>query len=308
MDEGARTWSHEAVPSHLSKPGKAVWSLMRGPSGTNYSLLNRGYLLAVDNYYTDIHLFHSLSNSKTDCIGTVKKNRCGLPKSILSKVFAKSEKGNRVIKYCDRFFLMTWRDNKEVRILSSVSNGLMENDNEKKRPACIVVYNRVMPGVDLNDQMKFGRKVHRRRVKKYYRNLFYNLFDTALINCYIYYKAIPIEGFSKTSHNEFRQLLIEGLFSKFPKESTVTECTSTSTSILEESVSSYYHLPVKGLSKRCVVCAEKRKRTTKDPKTTIYCSVCDIPLCMSDARNCFVQYHEEHARAMGIKSKYKRQA
>jgi hypothetical protein len=61
---------------------------------------------------------------------------------------------------------MSWMDKKPVIILSSVSSALLAEDIDGK-PAAIRVYNqvllfyKVMPGVDGNDQMKFGRKVAR---------------------------------------------------------------------------------------------------------------------------------------------------
>ena len=78
-----------------------------------------------------------------------------------------------MVLYCDRFFIMNWKDSKEVIILSSISNALKEEDQANTvkgrigyaKPQVVHEYNRVMPGVDLNDEMKFDRKVARRRVK-----------------------------------------------------------------------------------------------------------------------------------------------
>jgi hypothetical protein len=65
-----------------------------------------------------------------------------------------------MVKYCERLFLMNWKDKKEVRILSSISNGQYQFDF-KGKPAVIHEYNRAIPGININDQMKFGRKVGR---------------------------------------------------------------------------------------------------------------------------------------------------
>jgi hypothetical protein len=54
-------------------------------------------------------------------------------------------------------------------------------------------------------------KFARRRVKKYYKTIFYHLFDTALVNAYIYYKNVPIPGQQKVKHNAFRLILAESL-------------------------------------------------------------------------------------------------
>jgi hypothetical protein len=114
-------------------------------------------------------------------------------------------------------------DKKEVRILSSISNGLVENDVNQK-PAVVHRYNRLMPGVDLNDQKKFGRTVACRRVKKYYKNIFFHLLDTALVNAFIYFKKIPIEGYSKTTHWQFQLMLVKGLLQISEEYNTTTDC------------------------------------------------------------------------------------
>jgi hypothetical protein len=65
------------------------------------SLLDVGRVLGVDNFYTDVHLFFHLGLRKTDSIGTVRKNRTGFPKSLITKKYSNGEKGARVVKYCD---------------------------------------------------------------------------------------------------------------------------------------------------------------------------------------------------------------
>lgn len=214
FDEGALTHLHPKAPAHFNKTSQIVWTLMRGFGSSRYSLLHKGHLLAVDNFYTDIDLFDALSQAKTDCLGTVRANRAHLPKSVLEVNWKKEERGSRILRFCDRFFFLNWMDKKPVRILSSISSGSVIDD-QKGKPAVIHEHNRVMPGVDLNNQQKFGRKVSRRRVKKYYKNIFYHLFDIALVNAFIYFKQIPIAGFAKTTHAHFRILLVEGLLHKY---------------------------------------------------------------------------------------------
>jgi hypothetical protein len=114
-DLGPKTKLLSNSPEVFSKPEKIVWTLV----ASEPSVLGVGRILAVDNYYTSINLFYELLKCKTDPIGTVRKNRRGLPHSVLKHSWNKSEKG-----------------------------------------------------------MKFGRKVARRRVKKFYKNIFFHLFDT----------------------------------------------------------------------------------------------------------------------------------
>jgi hypothetical protein len=150
FDEGSNTRLTSNCPESLNKPGQVVWTLMNG-FPNQPSILNEGRLLAVDNFYTDIHLFFHLRRNRTDAIGTVRANKADLPKSVMGKKFKKHEKGSRVIKWCDDFFLLNWMDKKEVRILSSVSSGISDDDvvtreslggrPEIRKPKCIQVYN-----------------------------------------------------------------------------------------------------------------------------------------------------------------------
>ncbi len=83
------------------------------------------------------------------------------------------------MKYCDRLMFTVWADSKTVRVLSTFSKD--EVNQTSNKPEVIHDYNSAMPGVDISDQQKAGRSVVRKRVKKYYKNLFNHLFDTALI-------------------------------------------------------------------------------------------------------------------------------
>jgi hypothetical protein len=167
FDEGSKTRLAENCPGSLSKPGKVCWTLLSEEKKTEITYLNQGRTLAVDNFYTCIYLFFELSKFRTESIGTVRSNRAGLPVSVLKKNWKPSEKGNRIIKYCYRFKLMNWMDSKPVRILCSIGSGNIDFDG---KPEIVRLYNSYMP--DKNDQMKSGRKLHRPKVRRYYKVLF----------------------------------------------------------------------------------------------------------------------------------------
>ena len=48
-------------------------------------LIGKGYCLFLDNWYTSVELVRCLLANKTDCIGTLRKNRKGLPKELLAE-------------------------------------------------------------------------------------------------------------------------------------------------------------------------------------------------------------------------------
>lgn len=54
--------------SQFTKPSKFMFALAE-------TLLNKGYLIALDNYYSSPELFNQLNEFQTDAVGTVKSNR-----------------------------------------------------------------------------------------------------------------------------------------------------------------------------------------------------------------------------------------
>ncbi|KAJ8942909.1 hypothetical protein NQ314_009884 [Rhamnusium bicolor] len=49
-------------------------------------LLGKGYCLFLDNYYTSPNLVEKLVGKRTDCVGTLRINRQGIPKEIRKKI------------------------------------------------------------------------------------------------------------------------------------------------------------------------------------------------------------------------------
>ena len=223
-------------------------------------LLGSGYFLVVDNFYTDLKLFEYLLNNSTSCLGTVRKGRRLLPKEIVKSKFKKKDKGEIIIKYSTRLYTFCWMDNREVRILSSV--GSPEKDSNGK-PAVIRAYNAGMPGVDLADQKRHGRITGRKRLKRWYKRVFYHLLDISLVNACIVANCIPGVVIEQ---REFRLDLVRQILRKYhgpiPDEIVATE-----------------HKLIKTKARRCVNCESK-------PNT--YCPKCERNIC---AVPCFFETH-----------------
>jgi hypothetical protein len=311
FDCGSKTRYLPDCPAALNKPGQIVWTLLKGARPA-YSRLGLGHILGVDNYYTCINTLYELHKNRTDFLGTVRKNRTKLPKSVLTKKWKKAEKGYRVIKHCFPAYLVNWMDKKPVVMISTISNAELTSDSRGK-PAVIHEYNRIMPGIDKNDQMKFGRKLARRRVKKYYRNIFYHLLDTTLINCFIYYKNTPIEGRSRTTHHKFRLLLASELILKYQKKNVTLEPTTEGAEEhVQREVSTTNDNPTPlhtpqyvQTRKRCTVCYATDEKLER--KTNWSCDACgDKFYCLNKERNCFKSYHEENSVLLGLRKQIRR--
>jgi hypothetical protein len=70
----------------LQRPGAYVMTVMK-------DILNRGHIVGLDNFYTDIVLFMHLRDNQTDAIGTIRCKRRALPVKIVGKEWKKDQKG-----------------------------------------------------------------------------------------------------------------------------------------------------------------------------------------------------------------------
>ena len=72
-----------------------------------HSLLGQGYCLLLDNYYNSIDLSDKLAKERTDCMGTMRLNRKGIPQEVKSKKLAK---GDLVAQFRKKQVILKWRD------------------------------------------------------------------------------------------------------------------------------------------------------------------------------------------------------
>jgi hypothetical protein len=82
-------------------------------------LLNRGHLLGLDNFYTDIVLFMHLRDNRTDAVGTIRAKRRALPVKVVGKKWKDDQKSKIRIRYNDDFYCFNWMDRKNVKFLAT---------------------------------------------------------------------------------------------------------------------------------------------------------------------------------------------
>ncbi|XP_067128002.1 piggyBac transposable element-derived protein 4-like [Centruroides vittatus] len=192
--------------SNQLKSTKIVLSLMD-------QLLNTGYMLFVDNYYTSPVLFDLLVNFKTDAIGTLRKNRKELPEDIKKK---KLKKGDFIAFYRKKLMTLKWQDKKEVCMLSTVHGAEVvpvqtRSGEEKLKPLVCVEYSRGMGGIDLADHCITTYSIARTRLKKYYQKMFRHLLDITIFNSFVLYKKCG----GTLSQLNFRLQLVDQLTEKY---------------------------------------------------------------------------------------------
>lgn len=85
-------------------------------------LLDNGYHVYMDNYYSSPELCHELYMRSTFCCGTVRKNRKGLPLAVSE---AKLNKGDGVFRQNGPTLAIRWCDKRAVYIISTIHSADM---------------------------------------------------------------------------------------------------------------------------------------------------------------------------------------
>ena len=150
-------------------------------------LLDKGYHLFIDNWYTSFEIAHTLPHHETDIIGTLRKDHKNLPHIIKTRLNV----AEHVIQYEKNANLMRthWKHKKDVYMLSSCTEEgeieLMRAGKPKQIPNVVHIYNNSMGGVDRADQMLTFYSTERKHVKKWYKKYFHHLFSQSVLNTFI---------------------------------------------------------------------------------------------------------------------------
>lgn len=259
-------------------------------------LLDMGYCVTTDNFYTSPQLADFLVQHKTDTYGTLRINR----KEVPSELQKKKLKRNEIIAF-QRGKVMTlkWKDKKDVCLLSTIhSSDMVETTKTDKdgakicKPQLVVDYNNTMGGVDKLDQHLHDYPVTRKRGKKYYKKIFFHLLDICVWNSFILYQK---NGGMK-SHLDFRQKLVEEILNEYPvanRRKSGRPRLQPGPSRLTERHFPEFIPPSEKKSaptRCCAVCCKKKKDSGKKirKETRYFCRDCNVALC---AVPCFLIYH-----------------
>ncbi|GBN38260.1 PiggyBac transposable element-derived protein 4 [Araneus ventricosus] len=161
-------------------------------------LLDKGYYVTLDNFYTSPELAELLLSHRTDVYGTLRPNRIGVPEEIKKSTLKKGEiVGFQKGKIC----VMKYMDKKPICILSTVHNTIIvEHDKKRKKThgkserivskklQAIIDYNLTMGGVDKADQCLSYYATVRNQQKKYYLKIFRQILNQSVWNSFVLYK------------------------------------------------------------------------------------------------------------------------
>ena len=231
----------------LSTTDNIVWSLMQ-------PLLNLGYHLYVDNYYTSLPLFQSLLDVDTYACGTVRCNRRGLPKQLLEK---KQQIGETLFLRNGSLLVLKFTDKNDVYMLTSIHDHTVQAVTVRRRrstttlckPTCVLDYNKLMGAVDLSDQLIQPYDASRKSMV-WYKKLVVHLFQLALLNAHILYqKSSPLnsKSFLDFTHDVIFNFILHDRSNRLPSAFEVRLTGRHFIQILP-------HCDKKRRQKRCRVC------------------------------------------------------
>ena len=247
--------------------------------------LDKGHELYVDNFYNSVALAEYLIKKNTYIIGTLKENRKGNPKELLKK---KLKKGEAAFKRKGPVLVVNWKDKRNVRMISTKHrHAMVENTNKrgnkKIKPQCILDYNRYMSGIDKSDQMMSYYSTPRKTIR-WYRKIFFHLFDICLWNSFYAYKKI--KQLPKVRLLKFREEVLRQMLK-------ISHLDNTDIGQDTKNKSFHYLQPApatekeKSAMKRCRQCTKEKQNR----KTRYFCPICpeNPGLCVYP---CFKNWHE----------------
>ena len=256
------------------------------------------YRIFCDNYFSGIKLFDDLYKDSIYACGTLRLNRVGYPidlKPLAKKGF--TTRGEYKQRQDGNLLLSLWQDNKTVSVISTncqPGEGVVkrrQKDGSKKSFPCpinIIDYNQYMGGVDHNDQIRQYYSV-RLKSHKFYRYVFWFLFDATITNTYILSHYIPTTSKTNLKYIEFRTELARQLIGGY--NSRKRSGRPSLVPVTRHMSPQHYPVRAKRRSK-CNYCYN----TTQQLKYTFWrCDTCNKYLCHTGdlQSDCFLTYHKK---------------
>lgn len=220
-------------------------------------LLNRGYNLCTDNYYSSFDLARFLLRKKTSFVGTLRKNKPQIP--IVMNTASKREVKSSIYGYQKDLTVLSYvtKKSKYVLLLSTLHIGPQKNvDNI---PEIINDYNVMKTGVDVLDQI-LGYYTCRRGTNRWPYAVWMHMMDLAAHNAYVIFKKLHPEEFK--SRRDFLLQLAKDLVGNSENSSA------------DEIACNASKKPKSNYKKRCFMCI-----SAKDRKIKSVCHSCEKNVC-----------------------------
>ena len=272
-------------------------------------LINQGYHLYFDNFYTSVTLVKDLFQLSIPATGTAAENRRGFPDSMKKgKEWAKREHRGSMRWERDGVCLaLQWKDNRPVTMLTSTdhANDHVHVDRNEKRgnawqqirvrqPKAVQNYNQYMNAVDRSDQI-LAKNSALRKCMRWWKTLFFHMIDIAVVNSFILFQlhraehpdVEDLKRPQKFSIAEYREKLVRQLAGL---EEYAQPPVFKPPSVEPGDFETAHIVKSSGVRKSCKVCY---KATQKELKVVTYCSArqCQVHLHCTQEKNCFQVWH-----------------
>ncbi|KAE9042694.1 hypothetical protein PR001_g6089 [Phytophthora rubi] len=191
-------------------------------------------LVVTDRFYTSVKLALELLHRRMYITGTIQCDRAGYApgvvtakkyKTINKRKFLVPPQGTIRLAENKQFAQITacmWMDRNPVHMLSSggsrvpgtVMRRIQGEVQPHPAPELVRDYHRWMGGVDVNDQLRMQRYSVQLcyKTRKYYKTLFFGLFDMALVNAFIVFRHHKKANNKRPAkHSAFFEELMEQL-------------------------------------------------------------------------------------------------
>nr|XP_054926062.1 piggyBac transposable element-derived protein 4-like [Dermacentor andersoni] len=254
--------------------------------------LGRRHSLFIDNWYTSPALFKFLHSRQTSACGTVRASRRGLPK------FAKKLQQGQIDSFHTNTMLaLKWHDRRDVHMLSTMHGAEIAETEKldwrtgerKKKPKCVLEYNKKMGLVDKVDmQLSFSESI--RKTMKWNKKYLFRFLDMLLLNAFILFRE---NTESTTKYAEFKRLIVSQLIEEHHTEKSKRGRPTGENPLRLTARHFIQKLPptaAQGSSNQrsCHVCANTTRQQTRRKDTRYMCAEYNKSLCVEP---CFKHYH-----------------
>ncbi|CAK1588731.1 unnamed protein product [Parnassius mnemosyne] len=287
--------------------------------------LPEGVKLYMDRYFTSLDLLDKLRSKKMQATGTLRK--ANIPKNCNFKTDNELRKQGRgssdqLVRSDGNVACLKWFDNKPVIMASSVDSKEPINKCRRwckktkqyiqiDRPFAIEQYNTMMGGVDMLDRVISFYRI-RARSKKWTVRLIFHFFDFAAAAGWLVYrneaKLLECPKKNILDYLEFKVQIANSLLYFTPAREQIHIIHEVDSDDSTEEAQPWSrkrkcipqppvqlmtamagHLPLideQNDNHRC------RMPGCKSKKARVFCSTCNMHLCLVIGRNCYKRYHE----------------
>lgn len=288
--------------------GNVVMALCDGlPNASNFKV-------TFDNWFCSIELIEALKRRGIFSCGTIRANRmrnCALESE---KDLRKRGRGSfdYKVENSENVVVVRWLDNKAVHLASSYAGVEPEDQvkrwsaSEKKhilvaRPAIVKTYNETMGGVDLADQLIEYYRIPT-RFSKWYIKLFVHFLNLIAVNSWLVYRrhAQQLQLSKQMTLFEFILDVSDALrrsgktdtrkrgrpASSPGEPSKKTGRPANPRPSIDTRYDQIGHWPeFQNQKQRCKNCISSYTKWS--------CRKCNVRLCLSNNKNCFVDFHKK---------------